>query len=151
MCSKSLFDLHADITLEHLTVAPLNLSTVLLEWKVVPSNGHHCITSYNIQVSGPNGSQWRAHIPEETRSFHFTGLQLKPSKEYTYSVNANTLSTQTGPTVKQTSIVEVQGMFQIQHMIVWSLALSPFLRLSSAHRDFKTGLNGLHITAYILI
>ena len=112
MYSKSLCDLHADITLDHLTVAPLTLSTVQLEWKVVPTDGHHCITGYNIQVSGPNGSQWGAQTPGENHSFHFTGLQLKPSKEYTYSVNANTLSTQTGPTVKQTSILEVHGMFR---------------------------------------
>ena len=109
--SKSLSDLHADITLEHLTVVPLTLSTVRLEWKVVPSDGYHCITGYNIQVSGPNGSQWRAQIPGENHSFLFSGIQMKPSKEYTYSVTANILFTQTGPTVKQTSILEVQGMF----------------------------------------
>ena len=111
-----LFDLRTDITLEHitlehLTVVPLSLSTVQLEWKVVPTDGHHCITGYNIQASGPNGSQWGAQTPGGNYSFLFSGMQLEPSKEYTYSVTANITSTQTVPTVKQTSIVEVQGMF----------------------------------------
>ena len=75
--SKSLFDFHADITLEHLTVLPLTLSTVLLEWKVIPTDGHHCITSYNIQVSGPNGSQWETQIPGGNNSFLLSGMQLR--------------------------------------------------------------------------
>ena len=58
-----IFDLNADITLDHLTVVPVSLSTVRLEWKVIPTDGHHCITSYNIQVSGPDGSQWGTQMP----------------------------------------------------------------------------------------
>ena len=109
--SKSLFDFHADITLEHLTVVPLTLSTVQLEWKVVPTDGHHCITGYNIQAVGPNGSQWGTQIPGGNNSFLWSGVQLEPLEEYTYSVTANIPSIQTGPTVKHTSLVEVQGMF----------------------------------------
>ena len=81
--------------LENLTVVPVSLSNVLLEWKVIPSDGYHCITSYDIQVSSPNGSQWEEHIPGGNHSFLFSGMQLEPSKEYTYSVTANILSTQT--------------------------------------------------------
>ena len=100
-----------DIVLENLTVVPVSLSTVLLEWKVIPSDGHHCITSYDIQVSSPNGSQWEERIPGGNQSFLLSGIQLEPLEEYTYSVNANIPSIQTGPTVKQTSLVEVQGMY----------------------------------------
>ena len=84
---------------------------MLLEWKVIPTDGHHCITSYNIKVSGPNGSHWEEHISGVNHSFLWSGIQLEPLKEYTYSVTANIPSTQTGPTVKQTSLVEVQGMY----------------------------------------
>ena len=104
-------DLHTDITLEHLTVVPVSLSTVLLEWKLIPSDGHHCITSYKIQVSSPNGSQWEEQIPGGNHSFLLSGIQLEPLEEYTYRVTANIPSTQTGPTVRQTSLVEVQGMY----------------------------------------
>ena len=106
-----LFDFRADITLEHLTVVPLTRSTVQLEWKVVPTDGHHCITGYSIKFFGSNGSQWETQIPGGNNSFLLSGVQLEPSKEYTYSVTANIPSIQTGPTVKHTSLVEVQGMF----------------------------------------
>ena len=99
------------IVLENFTVVPVSLSTVRLEWKVIPTDGHHCIRNYNIQVSGPDGSQWRTQIPGSNHSFLLSGIQLEPLEEYTYSVTANIPSTQTGPTVKQTSIVEVQGMY----------------------------------------
>ena len=122
--SKSFFDFHADITLDHLTVVPLTLSTVQLEWQVVPTDGHHCITGYNIRVSGQNESQ----IMGADNSFLLCGVQLEPSKVYTYSVTANISSTQTGPSVEQTSIVEVQGMF-LQHTSVCSIAPSSSLRL----------------------
>ena len=84
---------------------------MLLEWEVIPTDGHHCITSYNIQVSGQNESQTEG----ENNSFLLSGVQLEPLKQYTYSVTANLSSTQTGPSVKQTSIVEVQGMFHKQN------------------------------------
>ena len=99
------------IVLENLTVVPVSLSIMLVEWKVIPSDGHHCITSYDIQVSSPNGSQWEEHIPGGNHSFLLSGIQLEPLEEYTYCVTANIPSIQTGPTVKQTSIVEVQGMY----------------------------------------
>ena len=108
--------MHPDITLGHLTVVPFSLSTVLLEWKVIPSDGHHCITSYNIQVSGRDGSQWGAQTPGRNHSFLLSGMQLEPLEEYTYCVTVNIPSTQTGPfknvspSVKQTSIVIFQGM-----------------------------------------
>ena len=81
---------------------------MLLEWKVIPSDGHHCITSYIIQVSGPNGSQWEEEIPGENNSLYFTGLQLIPFQEYTYCVTANLLHGQIGP-AKQTLTVNLQG------------------------------------------
>ena len=127
--SKNIFDLHADITLEHLTVVPVSLSSMLLEWKVVPTDGHHCITGYNIQVSGQNESQ----IVGADNSFLLSGVRLEPLKEYTYSVTADISPTQTGPRFEQTSIVEVQGMFhqhRVQHTSVCSLAPSSSLRLS---------------------
>jgi len=96
---------------------------VLLEWKVIPTDGHHCIKSYDIQVSGPNGSQWKEYIPGGNNSFLLSGMQLESLEEYTYSVTGNIPSTHTGPTVNQTSLVEVQGMFHkhtIQYMIVCS-------------------------------
>ena len=89
--AKTLFDFNADIMLDHLTVAPVSLSTVLLEWKVIPSDRYHCITSYNIQVSGPDGLQWKEHIPVGNQSFNFIGLQLIQLQEYTYCVTANLL------------------------------------------------------------
>ena len=116
--------LHADVALENLTVVPVSLSSVQLEWEVIPTDGHHCITGYNIRVSGQNESQ----ICGGNKSFLLCGVQLEPSKEYTYSVTANISSTQTGPSVEQTSIVEVQGMF-LQHTSVCSIAPSSSLRL----------------------
>ena len=106
----TMFDLNADITLDHLTVVPVSLSTVVLEWKVIPTGSHHCITSYNIQVSGPVGSQWMAQTPGKNNSFLLSGMQLEPLKEYTYCVTANIPSTHVSPTVKQTSNVTLQGM-----------------------------------------
>ena len=82
----------------------------------MPTDGHHCIRNYNIQVSGPDGTQWGAQTPGRNHSFLLSGMQLQPSKEYTYCVSANIPSTQTGPSnyispsVKQTSIVILQGM-----------------------------------------
>ena len=109
----SLFDLHADITLGHLTVVQVSLSTVLLEWNVIPTDGHHCIKNYNIQVSDRNGSQWRAQIPGRNHSFLLSEMQLEAWEEYTYYVTANIQSAQASLTVSQKSIVEVQGMFHI--------------------------------------
>ena len=81
----------SDVALENLTVVPVSLSSVLLEWEVTPSDGHHCIRNYNIQVSGPNGSQWGEEIPGANNSYYFTGLQLTPLQDYTYCVTANLL------------------------------------------------------------
>ena len=100
---------------------------MLLEWKVIPTDGHHCIKSYDIQVSGPNASEREEHIPGGNNSFLLSGMKLEPLKEYTYSVTANISSTHTGPTVNQTSLVEVQGMHHkhtIQHMIFFQWLLS---------------------------
>ena len=103
---------YTDITLEHLTVVPVSLSTVLLEWKVVPTDGHHCIKNYNIQVSGPNGSQLETKISGNNHPFplKLSEMQLIPSVEYTYCVTANISSTQASPTAKLTSTVNLQGM-----------------------------------------
>ena len=97
-----------DIVLEILTVVPVSLSTVLLEWKVIPSDGHHCIRNYNIQITGPTGSQWGEEIPGTSQSFHFTGLQLMHLKNYTCSITANLDHNQIGP-IQQTLTVELQG------------------------------------------
>ena len=100
---------------------------MLLEWKVIPTDGHHCIKSYDIQVSGPNGSEREEHIPGGNNSFLLSGMKLEPSKEYTYSVTANIPPTHTGPTINQTSLVEVQGMYHkhtLQHMIFFQWLLS---------------------------
>ena len=106
-CTNSL----QDVALENLTAVPDSPLSVLLEWKVVPTDGHHCITSYDIQITGPNGSHWEEQIPGGNNSFLWSRVQLEPLKEYTYSVTAIIPSIQTGPTVKHTSLVEVQGMF----------------------------------------
>ena len=114
---------------------------MLVEWKVIPSDGHHCIRNYNIQVSSPNGTQWGAQTPGRNHSFLLFGMQLEPLEEYTYCVTANIPSTQTGPTVKQTSLGEVQGMY---HKTAPSSSLTPTSPLLAVL------LHGLHITAYIL-
>ena len=96
-----------DIVLENLTVVPVSLSSVLLEWKVVPTDGHHCITGYNIRVSGQNGTQWEEQIPGGD-SFLFTGLELMHLQNYTCCVTANLSHNQIGP-INQTLTVELQG------------------------------------------
>ena len=93
---------------KNLTVVPDSSSSVLLEWRVTPTDGHHCITSYNIQITGPNGSHWEEEIPGSNQSFHFTGLQLMHLQNYTCCVTANLDHTQIGP-IKQTITVELQG------------------------------------------
>ena len=105
-----------DIVLENLTVVPDSLSTVQLQWKVIPTDGHHCIRNYNIQITGPNGSQWEEEIPGSNHSFHFTGLQLMHLQNYTCCVTANLDHNQIGP-IKQTITVELQGelMHNYQH------------------------------------
>ena len=97
-----------DIALENLTVVPVSLSTVLLEWKVIPTDGHHCMRNYNIQITGPNGSQWEEHIPGGNVSFLFTGLQLMHLQNYTCCVTANLDHNQIG-SIQQTLTVELQG------------------------------------------
>ena len=84
-CIKSL----PDVALENFTVVPEPNPSVLLEWKVIPTDGQRCIRNYNIQITGPNGSQWEEEIPGSNHSFRFTGLQLIPFQEYTYCVTAN--------------------------------------------------------------
>ena len=96
------------IVLENLTVVPDSLSSVELEWKVVPTDGHHCIRNYNIQIAGPNGSQWEEQISGSNHSFNFTGLQLIPFQEYTYCVTANLLHGQIGPKLC-VNFTELQG------------------------------------------
>ena len=81
----------SDVALESLTVVPDSPLSVELEWKVDPSDGHHCIRNYNIQIAGPNGSQWEEHIPGSRHTLNFTDLQLIPFQEYTYCVTANLL------------------------------------------------------------
>ena len=95
------------IVLENLTVVPDSSSSVLLEWKVTPTDGDHCITSYNIQISGPNGSQWEEKIPGSNHSSHFTGLQMMHLQNYTCCVTANVDHNQIAP-IEQTITVELQ-------------------------------------------
>ena len=103
-----------DIVLENLTVVPDSSSSVELEWKVVPSDGHYCIRNYNIQMTGPNGSQWEEDIPGSQHSFRFTGLQLIHLQNSTYCVTANLDHNQIGP-IKQTITVELQGELMQQN------------------------------------
>ena len=81
----------SDVALENLTVVPDSSSSVELEWKVVPTDGHHCIRNYTILITSQNGSQWGEEIPGSNHSFRFTGIQLIPFQEYTYRVTANLL------------------------------------------------------------
>ena len=97
-----------DIVLENFTAVPDSFSSVQLEWKVVPSDGHYCIRNYNIQIAGPNGSHWEDEIPGSSQSFHFTGIQLMHLQIYTCCVTANLDHNQIGP-IKQTLTVELQG------------------------------------------
>ena len=96
-----------DIVLENLTVVPDAFSSLQLEWRVIPTDGHYCIRNYNIQITVPNGSQWEEEIPGSNRSFHFTGLQLIHLQNYTCCVTANLDHSQI--TLKQTITVELQG------------------------------------------
>ena len=103
-CTKS----PPDVALENFTVVPEPNSTVQLDWKVSPTDGHQCIRNYNIQIAGPNGSQWQEEIPGSQHSYHFIGIQLLPFQEYTYCVTANLLYGQIG--LKLTlNFIELQG------------------------------------------
>ena len=102
----------SDVLLENLTVVPDSSLSVELEWKVVPTDGHHCIRNYSIQIAGPNGSQWEEQIPGSSQSLNFTGLQLIPFEEYTYCVTANLLRGQIGLKVTA-NFTELQGGFSI--------------------------------------
>ena len=103
-----LADSPPDIILENLTVVPDSFSSVLLEWKVIPSHGQHCITSYDIQITGPNGSQWEEQIPGGNDSFLLTGLLLMHLQNYTCCVTANLSHNQIDP-INQTITVELKG------------------------------------------
>ena len=107
-CIKSL----PYVALENFTVVPEPNLTVLLEWKVVPTDGHHCIRNYNIQIAGPNGSQWEEQIRGSNHSWNFTGLQLIPFEEYTYCVTANLLRGQIGLKVTA-NFTELQRGFKV--------------------------------------
>ena len=113
-----LADSPPDIILENLTVVPDSFSSVLLEWKVIPSHGQHCITSYDIQITGPNGSQWEEQIPGGNNSFLLTGLLLMHLQNYTCCVTANLDHNQIGP-INQTITVELQG--ELLHNVQVSL------------------------------
>ena len=104
------------VVLENLTVVTDSFSSVLLEWKVTPTDGHHCIRNYNIQVSGPNGSQWEEQISGSNQSFRFTGLQLMHLQNYTCCVTANLDYNETA-FINQRITVELQGklMHNYQH------------------------------------
>ena len=98
------------IVLENLTVVPDSPSSVELEWKVIPTDGHQCIRNYSIQIAGPNGSQWEEEIPGSQHSYHFTEIQLLPFQEYTYCVTANLLRGQIGLKLTLLNFTEVQGV-----------------------------------------
>ena len=105
----------------NLTVVPDSSSSVLMEWKVVPTDGHHCITSYNIQITGPNRSQWEEEIPGSNQSFRFTGLQLMHLQNYTCCVTAYLDHNQIA-SIKQTITVELQGELIITSIVSQSVA-----------------------------
>ena len=126
-CTNSL----PDVGLENFTVVPEPNSTVLLEWKVIPTDGHHCIRNYYIQVSGRNGSEWGEEIPGRNNSYHFTGIQLHHAlQEYTYCVTANLLHghislikklpyTEPHPPTNLSAVVQCKQGYEIQ--IVWQV------------------------------
>ena len=104
----------SDVALENLTVVPDSPLSVELEWKVVPTDGHHCIRNYNIQIAG-HGSQWEEQIPGSNHSFCFTEIQLLPFQEYMYCVTANLLH---GQIVKLTAnFTELQGGLKCDQVI----------------------------------
>ena len=98
----------SDVVLENLAVVPVSLSSVLLEWKVIPTDGYHCISNYSVRIIGPNGSQWEEEIPGSSQSFHFTGLQLIVLQNYTCCVTARRSHNQLG-FINQTLTVELEG------------------------------------------
>ena len=94
-----------------------------MEWKVIPTNWHHCIRNYNIQITGSNGSQWEEEIPGSSQSFHFTGIQLIHAfQEYTYCVTANLLHghirtlpyTEPHPPTNLSAVVQCKQGYEIQ-------------------------------------
>ena len=121
-----------DVVLENFTVVPDSFSSVLLEWRVTPSDGYHCIRNYNIQITGPNGSQWEEEIPGSNHSFHFTGIQLIRLQNYTCCVTAMNLDHNQITSIKQTITVELQGelMQNYQHCksVSGSGGLNAFIR-----------------------
>ena len=127
----------SDVVLENLTVVPDSPSSVELEWKVVPTDGHHCIRNYNIQITSPNGSQWEVQIPGSNHSLNFTGLQLIPFEEYTYCVTANLLRGQID--LKLTAnFTELQGWFRVITKLnkLKVLDLSPNVQIYPRFRSF---------------
>ena len=90
-------------------MVPDSLSSVFLGWDVNPTDGYQCISSYNIQVTSQNGSQWGAQISGMNSSFLMSGLNLVPLEEYTYCVTANIHPSQVGPSVKHVSSVKLHG------------------------------------------
>ena len=111
------------------TVVPEQNSTVQLEWKITPlMDTTACIRNYNIQIAGPNGSQWQEQIPGSNQSFCFTGLQLIPFEEYTYCVTANLLRgqislklsyTEPHPPTNLSAVIQCKQGYEIQ--IDWQL------------------------------
>ena len=97
-----------DIVLENFTAVPDSFSSVQLEWKVVPSDGHHCIRNYSIQITGPNGSHWEDEIPGSSQSFLFTGLELMHLQNYSCCVTAKRSHNQLS-FINQILTVELQG------------------------------------------
>ena len=108
ICTNTL----SDVALENFTVVPDSFSSVQLEWKDTPTDGHHCIRNYNIQIGGPNGSQWEEEIPGSNHSFLLSGRQLDLFREYTYCVRANLLSS-----VKKALTVNLQGTLTYDRFI----------------------------------
>ena len=111
-----------DVVLENFTVVQEPNSTVLLGWKVTPTDGQQCIRNYNIQIAGPNGSHWEEQIPGSNQSYHFTEIQL-PLQEYTYFVAANLLRGQIGlilsyiephPPTNLSAVVQCKQGYEIQ-------------------------------------
>ena len=119
-----------NITLEDLIVVPDSSTSVQLEWKVTPTDRYYCIRNYNIQIAGPNGSQWGEEIPGSNQSFRFTGLQLMHLQNYTCCVTANLYHTQIA-SIKQTITVGLQGelMHNYQHCksVIGSRGLNVFI------------------------
>ena len=79
-----------NITLEDLTVVPDSSTSVQLEWKVVPTDGHNCIRNYNIQIAAQmDHSRKNKSLGVTSHFVLLHAIQLMHLQNYTCCVTAN--------------------------------------------------------------